>query len=200
MDKRTIEEIKKDIDKVKEEIADIEIEIDDLQSDLASKEYDKEYLENKYGDLLNELYTQYPIMNFVDESREDISGQFTRDGKWRVCNGYVLLESKNKFDILKETNGINTTFEELMKDRERIDISMEDICEENDKCKTNGYRIKLGGYLFNQGYVNGTLDIMGRENVEGLTVYVNKDYTGKSGNLHIKTKDMQAIILGVREV
>lgn len=200
MDKRTIEEIQEDINKIKREIEEVEQEIYDLESDLEDKEEEHEDLESKYEKLENELYSQYPIMKFVDEGREDISGQFTRDGKWRVCNGYVLLESNRKFDYLKETKGINTTFEELMKDRERIDISMEDICKENDGCKTNGYRLKLGGYLFSQIYVNSTLDIIGREDVEGLTVYVNKHFSGKSANLHIKSKDMQAIILGIRDL
>lgn len=208
MEKRTIEEIQQDINKIREEIEEVEQEIYDLESDLKDKKEEQEDLESEYEKLENELYSQYPIMNFVDESREDISGQFTRDGKWRVCNGYVLLESNNKFDYLKETKGINTTFEELMKDRERIDISIDEICEESQQNPSeNAVKVfkkrptyKLRDYTFNKIFTDDIVKIIGRDEIETVSIYVNKHFSGKSANLHIKSKDMQAIILGIRDL
>ena len=199
MDKRTIEEIRKDIDKNKEQLAEIEEEIDALEYEFNHLKYRQEDLEETQSMLLEELYDTYPLLSFTDETRKDISGQFERDGKWKLCNGFVLIESDNKFEDIEESAGIDITIEKLTKDMESIDIELDEICEENKTNNSNYQVYILKGLHFQQCYIDRVIDFMGKENITSITIYKQQLYNGaKAGNLLIKSKDTQVLILGVR--
>lgn len=197
--KRTIEEIKNDINKNKNKLEEIEEEIDDLDYELYRLKEQQEDLEETQSALLDELYDTYPLLSFTDETRKDISGQFERNGKWKLCNGFVLIESDNKFEDIEESAGIDVTIEKLTRDMETIDLGLEEICEEN-KTKNSNYQVySLDGFHFQQCYIDRVLDFIGKENITRLTIYKQKLYNGaKAGNLLIKSNNLQALILGIR--
>ena len=199
MGKRTIEEIKKDLDKNKEELAEIEEEIDDLEYELNHKKYKQEELEEQQETLLKELYNEYPILSFTVETREEISGQFERDGKWKLCNGFMLIESDNKFEYIKESDGINTTIKDLIKDTEEFVVDIADICEENKTNNSNYMVYNLKGFHFQQCYVDRVIDFIGRENIISITIHKqNLNAGAKAGHLVFTAKGIQALILGIR--
>lgn len=194
MEKRSVEEIRAEIKEIDDDRVFKESEKEDLEDDLQRLEWDLEYLEEKQNKLLDELYDNYPVLEFTDDTREDIKGQFTRDGKWRVCNGFVLIESNSKFENLPESKGVDITFESLMQG-EKQELSLDDICEDNIKnCNTYTF----DGYLFNKHYVDRIVEIFGADNIESIDIYKRRVRgTCKASNMHIKAKTMQAVILGM---
>lgn len=201
MSKRTMQEIKEDLNKNAEELAEIEEEIDDLEYELDHTKYKQEDLEETREMLLEELYNSYPILSFTDETREDISGQFERNGKWKLCNGYTLIESENKFADLKESKGIETTIESLTKGNEEITADITDFCEENTIHQSNEsntiYKIK--GYSFSKVFADRIINFIGKENIDTIALFKQPMVSGaKAAHLVFTTKGLQALLLGIR--
>ena len=128
-----IEKLKNDIQTTEEEIDDIENQIDDLERDL---EWQKSNLEDMYNKLdyyekellkLQNPQEQLPYwIGFIHDScRKQLDGQFERNGKWYVCNGYVLLEGNNKFDCLEVCEGMDSLPKLLDAEKEEISFDIE---------------------------------------------------------------------------
>lgn len=194
---RTIKEIREDLEESEIRTFEKQEEKRELEEDIQSIDWDLEYLEEEQVKLQNELFDNYPITLFVDFDRNDIAGQFTRNGKWRVCNGYVLFESNDKFEELDEVKGVNIDFETLT-NYPKIEISIDDFSEENTNATTTQYNIN--GFLFNLSYVENAIKIMGENNIEEIAIYDTSNKMSKSGNLYIKSKNMQTVILGIRNL
>lgn len=198
MSKRTIEEIRADIEKINDEIEEIECDIECLYRDLESKEYDKEFAEQKQERLFDELYREYPLLVLTDETRPDIGGQYTRNGKWYLCNGYALLESNKKFEEINETKGIETKIEDLITNREYTELDIEYLNEPKTQRASCYECYNFKNFLFQTRYVDAVINTMGKENIKDICIYKNDDKFGLSGVLYIKGKNMRAVILACR--
>ena len=88
----------------------------------------------------------------------------------------------------------------MIKDKKRIDSSIADFCEEN-KTKCSNYQTYIiNGLHFQQCYVDRFIDYIGADNVENVIAYEDTQAKsgGKQGVLLIQSKDIQALILGIR--
>ena len=130
-----IQELKKSIEESEESISDMESQIEDLETeiewergDLSDKESQLEYYTKKLL-ALQTPQEQLPYwVEFIhDESMTQLDGQFERNGKWYVCNGYVLLESNKKLDCLKECEGQDSLPKLFEKQKEKIEFNIESI-------------------------------------------------------------------------
>ena len=128
-----IEELKNNIQTTEEEIDDLENQIDDLERDLEWQKSDLEGMYNKLDYYEKELLKlqnpqeqlPYWISYIHDSCRNQLDGQFERNGKWYVCNGYVLLESNNKFDCLEVCDGMDSLPKLLDAEKEEISFDIE---------------------------------------------------------------------------
>lgn len=129
-----IEKLKNDIQTTEEEIDDLEDEIEGLESDL---DFQKGELEGMYSQLdyyekellkLQNPEEQIPYwIEFLHDScRTQLDGQFERNGKWYVCNGYVLLESNNKFDCLEVCEGMDSLPKLFDAEKQEISFDIDD--------------------------------------------------------------------------
>lgn len=130
---KKIDELKENIDISEAEVREIENQIEDLERDL---DFEKNNLDIMYNQLeyyekeLLKLQTPqeqipYWIGYIHDSCRNQLDGQFERNGKWYVCNGYVLLESNNKFDSLEVCEGIDSLPKLLDAEKEEISFGIE---------------------------------------------------------------------------
>lgn len=128
---KKIDELKESIDISEAEVREIENQIKDLERDL---DFEKDNLDIMYNELnyyekeLLKLQTPqeqipYWIGFLHDSCRTQLDGQFERNGKWYICNGYVLLESNNKFDCLEVCEGIDSL--PILLDAEKEEISFD---------------------------------------------------------------------------
>lgn len=126
--KDLIEEKKTDIDDIENQIDSLETELDWENSSLESMEDELEQLE-KYILTLQTPQEQIPywLGHIHDSCRPNLDGQFERNGKWYVCNGYVLLESNIKFDCLEICEGLDSLPQHLDKEKEEISFDIDNL-------------------------------------------------------------------------
>ena len=145
-----IEELKKSIEESEENISDMESRIEDLETEL---EWERGDLEDKESQL--EHYTKqllilqtpqeqlsYWVEFIHDECRPKIDGQFENNGKWYVCNGYVLLEVNKKLDCLPECEGMESLPRMFDKDKfDKTEIKIDTNILSNSELLGNNINI-----------------------------------------------------------
>lgn len=200
--KQKIQEIKEDIEKSESEIREMEHQIEDLEYDLDFERSNLSDLESKLDCYEKKLLTlqtpkeqqSYWLNLLCDYTRPQLDGQFERNGKWYVCNGYVLLESNEKFDDLKICEGTDSLPSLFDKEKEKIDFDIESYDNEYI-----GDRVSVCKWLT----VEGTY-LIACKNILQLNIE-SKFYssTGQTSidcqkNLICENKNGRCLILGVR--
>ena len=118
------------IKELKDEIEHLEYEIDEIQSNIEDLEYNlgcaEQDLFEKQSDLSTLEQTLLSIQSPSEQQpywiemllrgtdRNYLQGQFEKDGKWYICNGFVLIESKNKFKDIQEVVGMKFDVQKLL--------------------------------------------------------------------------------------
>lgn len=154
-----------------------------------------------YEEKLKELYGKYcPEKLLISDERPDLNGKFIRNGKFYICNGYLLVEKNTDFESLDEVKGIDekTSIESLIANKAKVTASISDINEENisDEIKSRTtYKLK-NEFYFNKFYVDTVLKILGEDICE-VAIYTDNPKL-QNWCLYIKSKIGRAVILGVR--
>ena len=204
------EELKEKIKELEEKIADSESEIRDLESQIEDLEFDLDCERDTLSDLENELsycekqllalqtpreQISYWLRYVHDSCRPALDGQFERNGKWYICNGYVLLELNEKADDLQICEGMDNLPSLLEKEKTLIDVDIE-------KYDNNyiGEKISLSKDLTVNGeYLVACSNIL-QLNSKSKFYSTEGQSTVQGKNFVCENENGRALILGIRGI
>lgn len=200
-----IKELNERYKEQEEEKNDLEYRLNIIEVDLDMLEEGLNYYYNKRDEI---LYANMPEKLLIAYDRPNLQGQFERNNKWYICNGYLLVESNKKFDTLDVVEGSDAlSIENVLKDKNIVIINQDlgitkDLEERECDGVQSGYQYyEIGGkYRFQKKYVDAVLKLIGRENIEEISVFDNSNQLRTNGILYIKSKNMRAVILGLANV
>lgn len=201
---KRIRELKIELEEQEEDYEDLQYQVNLAEINIRSLEEDLDYYYEKQNQI---LYSNHPEKLLVGTYTPELNGQFEQNGKWCICNGYVLLESNRKFDKLDVVEGRTVSIDDILKEKLKcfsiIDYSQGIIIDEMEERdadeKLDCYDCYIFDkiYAFQKNYVDIVLKVIGRDTVKKAIIYDDNRKVGISGTLYIEGENMRAIILGV---